>query len=92
MRAAFMQHLTELTRKDTKFKWDKQKQNKFNKLKAAVANSILVTYPDPTKPFTYYPDASQKYACGGLLCQNQDGVEVQRSGRADRTYALCVKW
>ena len=48
----------------------------FNKLKAAVANSILVTYPDPTKPFTYYPDSSQKYACGRLLCQTQDGVEL----------------
>ena len=54
----------------------KQEQIEFDKLKAAVVNSILITYPDPTKPFTYYPDASQKYACGRLLCWKQDGVEV----------------
>ena len=45
-------------------------------MKAAVANTILVTYPDPSKPFIYYPDALQKYACGGLLCQKQDNVLV----------------
>ena len=76
MYVALMQYLTELTRKDTKFKWDIQRQKDFNKLKAAVANSILIIYPDPTKPFTYYSDASQKCACGGLLCQKQEGVEV----------------
>ena len=76
MCAALVRQLTELTRKDTKFKWDKQKQKEFDKLKAAVANSIRMTYPDSTKPFIYYPDTSQKYACGGLLCQKQDSVEV----------------
>ena len=39
MRAALMQHLTELTRKDTKYKWNKHKQKEFDKLKVAVANS-----------------------------------------------------
>ena len=36
MRAALVQHLTELTRKYTKFKWDKQTQKEFDKLKAAA--------------------------------------------------------
>ena len=76
MRVTLMQHLTELARKDVKLKWGKQEQIAFDKLKAAVATSILITYLDPTKPFTYCLDASQKYACGGLLCQKQDGVEV----------------
>ena len=53
MCAALVRQLTELTRKDTKFKWDKQKQKEFDKLKASVANSIRITYPDPTKPFIY---------------------------------------
>ena len=54
----------------------KEQKQAFKKLKTAVANSILLTYTDPNKPFTYYPDASQKYAMGGLLCQMQDGQEV----------------
>ena len=67
MRTALMRHLTELTRKDVKFKWRKEEQVAFDKLKAEVANAILITYPDPGNSFTYYPDASQEYACGRLL-------------------------
>ena len=65
-RAGLMRHLTELTRKDVDFKWGAYEDQAFKSLKAAVANSILTTYPDPNRPFIYFPDASQKYACGGL--------------------------
>ena len=71
-----MRFLTEFTRKDVDFKWGAHEKKAFDKLKASVANSILITYLDPSKPFTYFPDASQKYACGGLVCQMQDGVMV----------------
>ena len=53
MRAALMQHLTELTCKDVKLTWGKQEQLTFNNLKAAVANSVLITYPDPKYQAVY---------------------------------------
>ena len=71
-----MCNLTELTRKDVDFKWGAYEDQAFKALKAAGANSILTTYPDSNRPFIHFPDASQKYVCGGLLCQEQDGVMV----------------
>ncbi len=40
---------------------------------------ILLTYPNPNKPFDLYPDASQKYAMGVVLAQ--DGKIVSTFSR-----------
>jgi hypothetical protein len=55
---------------------EEKQQKAFDQTKAAVANSILCTYPNPNKRFILYPDASQKYAMGGVLTQDYTGTEL----------------
>lgn len=74
-RAEIMAPITNLTKDNVPFIWGEEEESAFEKTKAAVANAILCTYPDPNKQFIIYSDASQKYAMGGLLCQVHDGVE-----------------
>ena len=68
-RAAIMQPLTNLTKKNQTWTWKQEQQQAFEKILAAVANSILCIYPNPNKPFTLYPGASQLYAFGAVLTQ-----------------------
>ncbi len=74
-RAAIMAPITLLTKDNQPFIWGEEQQQAFDKTKAAVANAILCTYPDPNKPFIIYPDASQKYAMGAMLAQSINGTE-----------------
>ena len=72
--AKIMAPITLLTKDNQPFVWGEEQQQAFDKTKAAVANSILCTYPDPNKPFIIYPDASQKYAMGAMLAQSVNGM------------------
>ncbi len=45
------------------------------KIKAAILNAILCTYPNPNKRFIFYPNTSQKYAMGAMLAQEVDSNE-----------------
>jgi hypothetical protein len=75
-RAAIMQPITDLTKKEEKFEWGEEQQKAFDQTKAAVANAILCTYPNPNKRFILYPDTAQKYAMGGVLTQDYTGTEL----------------
>jgi hypothetical protein len=68
-RAAICEPITRLTRKDEKFSWGDEQQQAFDKVKAVIAESIMLTYPNPNRPFDIYPDASSTYAMGALLVQ-----------------------
>ncbi len=69
-RAAICEPITRLTRKDMKFSWGEEQTQTFNKVRAIVAESIMLTYPDPNCPFDLYPDASSTYAMGAILVQH----------------------
>jgi hypothetical protein len=71
-----MQPITDLTKKEEKFECGDKQQQAFDGTKAAVANEILCTYPNPNKRFILYPDAAQKYAMGGVLTQDYTGTEL----------------
>ena len=71
-----MQPITDLTKKEEKFECGDKQQQAFDRTKAAVANEILCTYPNPNKRFILYPDAAQKYAMGGVLTQDYTGTEL----------------
>ncbi len=47
-----------LTKKYAKFKWDESCDQAFQFLKAQLTAVPLLTYPDPSKPYTLYTDAS----------------------------------
>jgi hypothetical protein len=60
--------LTNLTHKNTEFKWGQDEQTAFEKLKSCfVAEPVLASY-DPNKDTRVEPDSSG-WACGGVLSQ-----------------------
>ena len=59
-----MHPLTNLTRDNVPFHFGDKEDAAFKKIKAKVADYILLTYPNSSRPYVLYPDASQKYALG----------------------------
>jgi hypothetical protein len=68
--AEICEPITRLTKKDAKFVWGEEQQRAFDKLKVVVSEAILLTYPNPNRPFNIYPDASSTYAMGAVLAQD----------------------
>jgi hypothetical protein len=68
-RAEICEPITRLTKKDVRFVWGEEQQRAFDKLKAVVLETILLTYPNPNRPFDIYPNASSTYAMGAVLAQ-----------------------
>ena len=60
--------LTNLTHKDEVFDWSDTCQGAFKMLKEALLKEPILKYPDPSKPYVLYTDAS-KYAWAGVLAQ-----------------------
>ena len=59
---------------DIKFEWKEIHQNPFMKLKETIIQAPILRYPDTTKPYIVYTDASDD-ACGAQLSQIHDGTE-----------------
>ena len=59
---------------DVKFEWKEIHQDAFMKLKEAIIQAPILRYPDTTKPYIVYTDASND-ACGAQLSQIHDGTE-----------------
>ena len=66
--------LINLTRKNTKFIWDDDCQKSFETLKQALQKPPILVFPDITKQFILYCDASDT-AVGSVLVQEHDGIE-----------------
>ena len=60
--------LFELLKKDVEWKWGKEQQSTFDKLKSVLSNAPVLMTPDYSKPFTITSDASQ-CGIGGVLTQ-----------------------
>ena len=60
--------LTNLTHKDEVFDWSDTCQGVFEMLKEALLKEPILKYPDPSKLYVLYTDAS-KYAWAGVLMQ-----------------------
>ena len=66
--------LTMLTRMDVKFEWKETHHCAFMKLKDAIIQAPILRYPDTTKPYIMYMDASND-ACGAQLSQMHNEAE-----------------
>jgi RNase H-like domain found in reverse transcriptase/Reverse transcriptase (RNA-dependent DNA polymerase)/Integrase zinc binding domain/Chromo (CHRromatin Organisation MOdifier) domain/Retroviral aspartyl protease len=62
--------LTELLKKNAKFKWTQQHQQALEELKKAVSSAPVLIIADSKLPFVVTTDASG-YAVGAALCQDQ---------------------
>ena len=69
-RASILAPITELTKKDVKSEWTKERDDCFNKCKAVISERILTTYPDPNEPFYVCPDAVGEKGMGAVLMQD----------------------
>uniref|UniRef100_A0A1Y1MVB1 RNA-directed DNA polymerase n=1 Tax=Photinus pyralis TaxID=7054 RepID=A0A1Y1MVB1_PHOPY len=67
--------LVELLKKGVKFKWTKEREEAFGKLKEELINGINLYHPDFHEEFILRTDASDN-AVAGVLAQIQGGVEV----------------
>ena len=67
--------LYELTKNNVHYKWEKEHQIAFNRLKAHLSSDAIMAYPDVNKPYKLYTDASD-FAIGAILTQeDQNGLE-----------------
>lgn len=60
--------LTDLTKKNQRFKWTTAAQTAFDKLKTCLSQAPILIHPDFNKPFILSTDASD-HALGGMLGQ-----------------------
>ena len=71
--------LTKLLAHDCEFKWTNQCDISFQMLKDMLCSAPILKYPDTSKPYTLYTDAS-KYGWAGVLTQSHtstiDGKEI----------------
>ena len=68
--------LFKLTRKNKKFVWDNDTQEAFDYLKQKLIEAPILGYPDITKPYSLYTDASD-FSIGGILTQDtSEGEKV----------------
>ena len=65
--------MTELLKKDTKFKWTKDYEKSFNELKIGLRTAPVLTLPDIYRSFDVYCDAS-KQCIGCVLMQDSKVV------------------
>ena len=65
--------LTLLTRQ-VKFEWTPEHQEAFMKLKDSITQAPILRYPNPSKRYIVYTDASDD-ACGTQLMQEHDDTE-----------------
>ncbi|KAH9149534.1 hypothetical protein AeRB84_007417, partial [Aphanomyces euteiches] len=72
-RAKTLAGLNKLTSPNVPFKWTHQHHDEFEQAKRLIAERTLLAYPDFTKPFHVYTDAS-KLAMGGYI--EQDGKPI----------------
>ena len=63
--------LTMLTQMDVKFEWKETHHSAFMKLREAIIQAPILQYPDTTKPYIVYTDASND-ACRAQLSQTHD--------------------
>ena len=72
-RAEIMKPLTEKTEKGTKFIWTNGMQIEFDKIKAMVAEDVMLSYPDYAQVFHEHTDAS-KDQMGGVVSQKDKPI------------------
>ena len=63
--------LTNLTKQDVKFEWTDKCQKTFQLLKDMLLKEPILKYPDPSKPYILFTDAS-KYAWACVLTQEYE--------------------
>ena len=70
-----IRHMTKLTRKNTSFVWDDKCQKSLELAKIHLESSPIMVYPDKSKPFHLFTDASN-FTWSAVLMQTEDLPKV----------------
>ena len=82
--------LNRLLKKGVKFEWTDEQENAFVDLKMALTNAPVLAFPDTSKPYRLYTDASD-YAIGGILTQMDENNNERPIQYVSKTLADCEK-
>ena len=63
--------LYQLTRKDAKFKWEKE-EKAFRKIQDSISNDKTMAFFDPSRPITLHTEASYNQGLSAALLQKTD--------------------
>ena len=83
--------LTLLAHQQAKFKWTPTLHNAFLTLKESVIQAPILHYPNPTKCYIVYTDASDD-DCGTQLSQEHDGTEFPIAFLSHTFRDMQCKW
>ncbi|KAG3044227.1 hypothetical protein PC121_g22036 [Phytophthora cactorum] len=73
--AGLVRLLSELLKKDSDWRWDRQEQDAFESIKASLQQAPVLALRDETMPFSVVCDASDNAIGCALLQNNADGHE-----------------
>jgi hypothetical protein len=68
-RSRLLAPLTSMTSKNDKFNWTDEHQKAFENIKKIICREVMLTFPDLSKPFHVYTDASDKQL-GAVITQD----------------------
>ena len=102
--AATAAPLYQLTRKDAKFKWEKEEEKAFRKIQDSISNDKTMAFFDPSRPIILHTEASYNQGLSAALLQKTDrGIQpvhfinctmTELGKRYSQTQkdALAIKW
>ena len=72
-RSLLLAPLTSMTSKNVKFVWTDVHQKAFNNIKKIICRHVMLTFPDFSKPFHFYTDASDTQL-GSVITQDDKPI------------------
>ena len=73
--ARIVDPLVRITSEEIPFLWENEQQEAFDYIKKKLTEAPVMAYPDPTRSFILYTDASD-FQLGAVLCQkDRNGIE-----------------
>jgi hypothetical protein len=74
-RSELIAPLTSMTSKNVKFNWMDEHQKAFENIKKIICREVMSTFPDFSKPFHIYTDASDKQL-GAVITQDEKPIAL----------------
>jgi hypothetical protein len=91
--STIVEPLTLLTRKGVVFHWDKEQQQAFDELKKLLSSEPSLKFPDYSKTFHIFTDASSTGQGGALMQYNEDSKSYSAVSYCSRTLSKSErKW
>jgi hypothetical protein len=72
-RSELLVPLTSMTSKKFKFNWTDEHQKAFDNIKKIICREVMLNFPDFSKPFHIYTDASDKQL-GAVITQDEKPI------------------